>query len=216
MGEARGRGRARVGWCLAAACALAGWAVIGSADARADRIALRGGGQVRGKVLPDPKHADRVTILTERGKTPLSFRKEQIVEVVAERSALDDYLARRQAAPATAAAQYELGLWCETVKLRDLATVHFEAALKDDAGLVAAHEKLGHVKYNDRWLKGDELREAQGLVRDRGRWVTREEKALRDEDRETAAAEAAWARRFRPLRDALVSGPDDRRRESAV
>src|SRR4051812_36736400 len=56
--------------------------------ATADRITLRGGGQIRGKVLPDPKSADRVMVLPERGKTPLRFQKAQIVEVIAEPSAL--------------------------------------------------------------------------------------------------------------------------------
>src|SRR4051812_35675788 len=84
-------------------------AVVG--ECRADRIALRGGGQIRAKVLPDPKHPERLTILTETGKTPLSFQKAQILQVQPEPSALDDYLTRRDQVAPTAAAQFDLGLW---------------------------------------------------------------------------------------------------------
>src|SRR5262245_9169807 len=57
--------------------------IPGVRNARADRIMLRGGGQIRGKVVPDPKHPDRVTVLTETGKTPLRFQKPQVLRVVA-------------------------------------------------------------------------------------------------------------------------------------
>ena len=111
-------------------------------EARADRIALRGGGQIRGKVLPDPQHPDRWTILTETGKTPLNFQKAQVLQVQAEPSALDEYLARRDQVAPTAAAQFDFGLWCEQHKLKDLARVHYEAALNQDKSFAPAHQKL--------------------------------------------------------------------------
>src|SRR3954470_11798424 len=83
-----------------------GAAIIGvdaATGARADRIKLRGGGQVRGKLLPDPQDPDRRTILTETGKTPLSFQKAQILEVQPEPGPLDEYLQQRDAAESTAA-----------------------------------------------------------------------------------------------------------------
>jgi len=187
---------------------------VPSEAVRADRIALRGGGQIRGKVIPDPKHDDRVTVLTERGKTPLSFQKERITSVVPEPSPLDEYVTRRDQAPATAEGQYELGIWCERHKLTDLAAVHYEAAVARDKEFAPAHQKLGHVRFGDRWLKGDELREAQGLVRDHGRWITREEQEQREKDRATAADQVSWARRIRLFRDAIVNGAEDRQREA--
>lgn len=183
-------------------------------SSRADRIVLRGGGQIRGKVLADPKHPDRVTVIGDRGKTPLTFQKAQVVEVVAEPSVLDEYVERRQGAATTAEAQYDLGLWCETHKLQDLAEVHFQNAITADPGFAAARQKLGFVKFGDRWLKGDDLREAQGLVLDRGKWISREEKDQRDKDRGAVAEQASVARRLRLLRDALLYGSDDRRREA--
>src|SRR6516165_10688739 len=105
---------------------------FGGGEGRADRITLRGGGQIRGKVLPDPEHSDRVKVLTESGKTPLSFQRAQIVQVAAEPSVLDEYVLRRNKMASGAQANYELGLWCEEHKLKDLAELHFEAAVTDD------------------------------------------------------------------------------------
>ncbi len=79
-----------------------GGSVLGAGEGRADRIILRGGGQIRGKVIPDPDRPDCVILRTETGKTPLSFQKPQIVRVVAEPSALDDYVVRWGKAAMTA------------------------------------------------------------------------------------------------------------------
>lgn len=182
--------------------------------ASADRITLRGGGQIRGKVLPDPKSADRVMVLTERGKTPIRFQRAQILEVVAEESALDAYLVRLAETPETAEAEYSLGEWCGSKKLADLAALHFETALSFDKGFAPAHKKLGHVLIGGRWLAGDELREAQGLVKYKGKWVTREESEHHEKDDATAAEQGVWIRRIRLLREAMVYGADDRRREA--
>jgi len=196
--------------------ALIGLVVVVAAvgEGRADRIALRGGGQIRGKVLPDPQHPDRLTILTETGKTPLNFQKAQVLQVQAEPSALDEYLARRDQIAPTAAAQFEFGLWCEQHKLKDLANVHYEAALKQDKSFAPAHQKLGHVLYSDTWLWGDELREAQGLVRYKGQWISKQEKAHLEEQEAFRAEQSSWVRRLKLLRQTIQSGPEDRRREA--
>src|SRR5688500_10632759 len=85
-------------------------AMIGLATgpALADVIALRGGGKVRGKVVPNAakEGADRVTVLPEKGRTPLVFHKEQVVGVTAEPGPLDEYLVRRDRASSTAEAQF--------------------------------------------------------------------------------------------------------------
>ena len=102
-----------------------GW-VRRAARARADIIELRGGGQVQGKVVPDPKNKDRVQVLLLQGRRPLSFQKGQIVRVIPKASPLDDYVVKRAKAAATAEAQYELGYWCEQNRLADLAKLHYE------------------------------------------------------------------------------------------
>lgn len=185
---------------------------VGGGRCFADRIALRGGGQIRGKVVADPRHPDRVTVLTETGKTPLTFQKAQVLQVVAEPSVLDEYVVRRgqAAVSAGAQAQYDLGLWCEEHKLSDLAEVHYEAAVEQDKSFAPAHRKLGHVLYEARWLGGDELREAQGLVRYKGKWITKEERDQREARAAADIERASWTRRIRGLRQTIATGQEDR------
>lgn len=177
---------------------------------KADRITLRGGGQIRGKVIADAKRPDRVMVVTETGKTPLLLQKGQVVQVAAEPSVLDEYVVKRGKVAADAPAQYQLGLWCEEHKLADLAAVHYEAAVAQDKSFAAAHQKLGHVHYGDQWLSGDELREAQGLVRYKGKWVTKDERDQREARAASEVEQASWTKRIRSLRQTIASGPEDR------
>ncbi len=181
-------------------------------SARGDRIVLRGGGEIRGKVIPDPSRKDRISVLTEKGKTPLTFEKAKIAEIINEPSVLDDYVNERAKASSTAEAQYDLGVWCEKHKLTDLASLHYEAALKQDKAFGPAHQKLGHVLYADRWLTQDELRETQGLVKYKGKWITPEEKADREAQQAVTAEQASWVRRLRVLRHSVASGNESQAR----
>ncbi len=215
MGAARGRGGN--GACLKAFSLLIGVAAAtgGPGDyARADLIELRGGGQVQGKAVPDPQNKDRLQVWLLRGRNPLSFQKGQVVRVIPQASPLDSYVAKRAKAPSTAAAQFELGSWCEENKLPDLARVHYETALKLDSGFDAAHRKLGHIYQDGIWLTRDDVNAAQGLVKYKGRWVTAEEKTKRENVEQTTAAQVSWLRRIKLLRQAILNGTNDRRREA--
>ena len=152
--------------------------------ARADVIMLRGGGQVQGKVVPDPQNKDRVQVWLLQGRKPLSFQKAQIVEVIPKASPLDDYFEKSKKTPQTAQAQYDLGIWCEQNKLTDLARLHYEAALAIDKSFEPAHRKLGHVYHDGYWLTRDDLSAVQGLVKYKGRWISAEEKAKRQAEEE--------------------------------
>ena len=48
----------------------------------------------------------------------------------------------------------------------------------------------------------------------KGRWVTADEKTKRDAADKLSAAQGSWIRRVRMLRNAIVNGPNDRRREA--
>jgi hypothetical protein len=183
---------------------------------RADVIVLRGGGEIQGKVIVDPKKPGIVEILLMKGRNRLVFQRQQILEVVPKASPLDDYLVKKSkiAANPSAAAELELGQWCEQNQLPDLARLHYEAAVQHDSSLQAAHKKLGHVQLREQWLSPDEIRQAQGLIKYRGRWITEDEKAKLDETAAASAAQASWLRRVKLLRQALLSSTTDRRREA--
>jgi hypothetical protein len=195
-------------------CWGAAWAAVAIPAARGDIIELRGGGQVQGKVVPDPKNKDRVLVLLLQGRHPLSFQKAQIVNVIPKASALDGYVQKRAKAPATADGQYELGYWCDQNRLTDMAKLHYEQALAYDPDYSPAHEKLGHQKLDGSWMTRDDLSAAQGLVKYRGRWITAEERSKREDAEKLSASQGSWLRRLRMLRQALVGGSPDRRREA--
>jgi hypothetical protein len=188
--------------------------VLGASMARADVIILRGGGQVTGKVVPDPQSKDRVLVWLLQGRKPLSFQKAQIVEVTPKASPLDDYFEKLKKTPATAQAQFDFGTWCDQNKLTDLGKLHYEAALVSDKSFEPAHRKLGHVFHDGYWLSRDDLSAIQGLVKYKGRWISTEEKAKREAGELVVANQAAWIRRIKILRQAIVNGPEDRRREA--
>jgi hypothetical protein len=190
-------------------CAMWDWT-----PARADEIVLRGGGQVQGKVQPDPANKDRVQIWLLQGRKPLSFTRAQILEVIPKASPLDGYFDRVKKTDGTCAAQFGLGTWCEENKLPDLAKLHYEAALLADKSFEPAHKKLGHVYHDGYWLNRDDLSAIQGLVKFKGKWISTEERAKRQAEEETSASQASWVRRIKLLRQSIASGTDDRRREA--
>jgi len=203
----------KAGWLLVVAC---GSFAVGSVAraARADEIMLRGGGQVQGKVVPDPRDKDKVQVWLLQGRKPLSLQKTKILEVIPKASPLDEYFVKQKTTAQTAQAQYDFAIWCEQHKLADLAHVHYEAAVAIDKSFEPAHRKLGHIYHDGYWLTRDELSARQGLVKYKGRWISAEEKSKRDVEDQAHADQAAWVRRIKILRQAIVNGPTDRRREA--
>ncbi len=195
------------------ACVCLCSSLVVATVARGDRIILRGGGVIRGKILPG-NAPDRVNVLTATGKVPVSMQKKQVEKVEKEASPLDEYLERRAKVAQTAASQYELGAWCEKNKLSGPARVHYEQALAADASFGPAHKKLGHILLGNHWLTYDQAREAQGLVKYKGKWVTIEEKEELEARTAITAEQRSTARQIRALRPALTSG-DEKRRAAA-
>ena len=189
------------------------WTTLGS-PAVADRIMLRGGGQIHGKLIIDPTDPTHLTFVGAAGKKPIIYKKEQILQVIPEKSVLDEYVVLRAKDRALAEEEFQLGVWCEDHKLKDLAENHFEAAVRLDAQYGPAHEKLGHILLNGRWLNADEQREASGQVKYRGRWMTAEEKDRLEDQAALAAENQSWLRRVKVSRDAFLAGPDARSKEA--
>ena len=182
----------------------------GAGPSMADRITVRGGGQLKGKLIADKAHPGQYLYIGEVGRTPMPFKKDQIVQVTPEKSALDEYVVLLEKERPTAEAEFALGTWCEENNLLDLAQVHFDHAVKRDSTFEPAHRKLGHVSMGGRWLNAEEVKEAQGLIKYKGRWITPEEKERREMLVATAAEGSTWVRRIKLLRDAYLSGPGQR------
>ena len=201
-------------WGRAGFLALAALASL-SPPAQADRIRLRGGGEIRGVVVTDPAaKPGTVLVQTEKSARPLAFARTGVLSVLREAGPLDDYLARRDKLDATAQAHYDFGLWCEDAKLPGPADAQYQQALTLDPQFGPAHKKLGHVQHGTRWLTYDEQREAQGLVKHKGKWISKAEKDKIDSAAALSADQSSWATRLKLLRHKLYNG-DTATRESA-
>ncbi|WP_435018874.1 HEAT repeat domain-containing protein [Tundrisphaera sp. TA3] len=192
---------------------LALLAVVPAAEARADRISLRGGGEIKGKVVPDPARKGMVQLIGFQGK-PLEFRREQIARVVPEPSVLDEYATLRAQPRTTPQEEYDLGVWCEEHKLADLARAHFEEVIRQDGEFGQARAKLGHVFSDGRWLDHDAQRMAEGLVKYQGHWLTVEEKEKREAQAAFSTEARSWSKRIGKMLDTYRRGPEDRSRDA--
>lgn len=124
--------RVRFGVAAAIAAGLLAW---GPPLARGDRITLRGGGEIKGVVVADPKQPSHVLIQTETAARPISFEKTQVVKVTREPGPLDDYLAQKDKVEQTAQAQYDFGMWCEESKITGPASSFYQKAIELDPQL---------------------------------------------------------------------------------
>lgn len=201
--------RPRIGGILTLLSAL----LAASGVAWADRIELRGGGQLRGVVVPGSK-PDEVAVQTEAASKPIVFAKNQVTRVIREAGALDTYFIRKNHVADTAADQYDFGVWCESNKLTGLATNHYRRAVELDKSFGPAHKKLGHVERDGRWMTYDELRTSQGMVKIKGRWVSQEARDRLRAEASDRAEQASWARRLKIHYNNLVRGGADDRQDA--
>lgn len=181
---------------------------------RGDRIELRGGGEVRGVVVPDATRPKQVLVQTENGAKPIEFNKSQILKVVRVPGPLDEYFSRLKTVEANAVAYFEFGLWCEENKLPGLAQVQFQKAVELDKSYGPAHKKLGHVLHNQEWLTYDELREAQGMVKHKGKWISKQQQDQIASKAALSAGQTSWARRLKILHRNLIAGTNAERADA--
>jgi hypothetical protein len=181
----------------------------------ADRILIRGGGEIEGVVLPaDAARPGMVRVLTATTSRPLEFKADQVASVERKHDALREYLERAQEVDATAQAEYDLGEWCEQQGLSGPAKNHYRASVEHDPSFAPGHKKLGHVLHNGTWMTYDEQRTVQGLIKHKGRWISLQEKEALDEKEAFSSEQDAWFRRLKVIRQKLAS-PDARVREQA-
>jgi tetratricopeptide (TPR) repeat protein len=69
---------------------------------------------------------------------------------------------------------YQLGVWCEQNKLPEQAQTQFKNVIELDPDHVNARKKLGHIKYEGKWMSPEEMT-AKGLVKYKDKWMTYEE-----------------------------------------
>ena len=142
--------------------------VLLALPAAADEVILRNGSVFSGVVRED---GERVTIHMDYGT--MSFRRIDVREIRRSEDPLKELDARMLKA-STAQDFYELSLWARDKGLPGRADELLKKVLLLEPGHEAARRGLGYELHEGRWLKGDDLMTARGLVKHGGRWITRE------------------------------------------
>lgn len=158
--------------------------------AGADVVALRNGGELRGVILE--RRADAVVL--EMGPGRVTVPMSQVARITGGGDELAEFRARAMRIPASdASAWVALGEWAREHGLFTHARESFERALAADRRNPEAHQALGHVLVDGRWLTTDESYRARGYEQFEGRWVLPDERRAITAERALEAARRADA-----------------------
>lgn len=161
------------------------------ANARADLIRLKSGGEVRGKIVKSRTNRDSITLETLSGavvtvaKTDLQFATMRPLSV-------EEYESRLRRIPETVEAHWELADWCRQKALVNQRETHLRTVLRLDAEHEAAHRALGHIRQKGGWVDRDELMTSQGYVKYKGKYITAQEFELAGKTEVERQAEREW------------------------
>ena len=105
-----------------------------------------------------------------------------------------------------AADAYRLALELEAAGERDLAAKAYARVIDQEPEHRAARRALGYEQVGDRWLRGDALLRARGLIHHAGRWMTAQEFAEATRPAREAAEQKAGEQRVLALLGAIANG----------
>ena len=204
------------------------------AAVRADFIALKGGGEIRGDLLPDQKDTGRkstakcdlISIRTLSGAT-VAVARDEVSSVERRRPISEEYETRRRAVPATVAGHWETAEWCRQKSLSRERQFHLQQVLELDPEHEAAHRGLGHIRDKGRWTTRNEMMETQGYVQHKGKRVLSQELELTQETEQLRQTERNWFKRIKQWqvwldsdrterKSAAVKGLDEIREADAI
>jgi hypothetical protein len=158
----------------------------------ADTIKLEGGRTIRGKVLDEKSTKDKLVIKLQAGNAEVTIDRNEIQEIIVEKNPKEQYDEVKDRYKDTADDQFNLAIWCEEHKLPKQRKAHLEKTIELDPDHAQAREKLGYTKYDGKWLTANEIKEAKGLVRFNGRYVSPQEKEILEQKKRQNDEEKEW------------------------
>jgi hypothetical protein len=175
-------------------CCGAVGAMTGSA--LADVVRLKGGGEVRGKLLDPDSGRDGAVIQTQSGAL-VAISPTEIDFVHRRPPLLEDYVTLSRQCEETVAAHLELADWCRVQQMPEQRREQLERVLDLDPDHADARRILGYVRHLGRWMTKDDQMAERGYLRHEGRWVTRQELELIEQHSAQHEAEQSWLARVR-------------------
>jgi hypothetical protein len=191
---------------LFAAALLAAIAPLASADT----VYLKNGGKLEG--VTTKIEGDRLIVKTQNGTVKLT--KDQVQKVVHAATAMEEYeLAAGKLKKDDAKGHFELANWCGLNKLPHYERVELEATIAADPEHKMARERLGYENVGGKWLRGEELMKARGLIKVDGKWTTKEQAAALEAEKEKKRLERELAEAERKAEKEEAKTEYDRIRE---
>lgn len=206
---------------LAKIAGLALGAVLFTTVADADVVRLRGGGEVRGRIIeatsatPASKGAKSSqpaapTVIETRSGTKVTLDGADIDFVARRNDLIEEYITRSRQIDESIEAHLELAEWCRTNGLLDQRQEQMELVLNFDPDHEEARRVLGYVQHFGRWMTKDDVMMERGYFRYQGKWVTRQELDLLEANSARKSKEGEWKGKIRGWMAAIASGVQDR------
>jgi HEAT repeats len=160
--------------------------------ARADVVEFKNGGQLHGKVTnADDKQAASYVVVTDGGGK-VTIPRSEVVRVVSQSPAQEEYHRRARAVDDTINAHWQLAQWCREEKMADEYREQLTKILVLDPDYEPARRALGHQKQNGEWQSRDELMAARGMVWYDGKYYTPQHVELLKQAKEAKQTDADW------------------------
>jgi hypothetical protein len=161
-------------------------------SAHADIFVLRDGGEVRGELVnPDENPRKNYHVKTAAGGHVL-LKAEQVKSIQPQTEAQKEYDRIRWDYDDTLDGQWQLAEWCRERNLVTERKTHLDRILELDPDHAAARRALGFRQIGGNWVTEQDYMEAQGYVRHKGRWRTRQEVELLEQAEKDEKAEKDW------------------------
>ncbi|MEK7469064.1 MAG: hypothetical protein AAB074_16945 [Planctomycetota bacterium] len=172
-----------------------------AAAASADTVWLKNGGKLEG--VTTSMEGDKLVVKMPSGVIKLD--KDQIEKIVHRATAMEEYeLAAAKLKKDDAKGHAELANWCADKGLTHFEREELEAVIAADPDNADARKRLNYEKVGGKWLRGEELLKARGMVKIDCKWMSKE----------VAAADAA-AKEKKKLERQLAEAEKKAKREAA-
>ena len=143
--------------------------VLFDGSARADVLHLKTGGRLEGILVTEGP----ATLTLDMGSGKLSLPRSSVLRIERKESALAEYRARLASVSRGDVTAYaELARFAAEHGLRSEARVMWARVVSLDPRNVEGHLALGHVLVDGRYVDEDTARQASGMVRFEGSWMT--------------------------------------------
>lgn len=163
--------------------------------AAADEVILKNGSAFTGVVR---EQGERIVLEMDYGT--MTFKKVDVRSVTRGESPIQEF-EQRSAAAKDVKGLMELAAWAREKGLGGRATELFRKVIQLDPDQAEARKALGFEKHNGRWLEGDDLMTARGLVKVGGRWLDKDTAQRLQEQEAVARIEHERAELARRMAD---------------